>query len=90
MLPKQKQKAFNCIGAALILSIVGFALTVIKTPLASYALPVSLSAIPVFVLGACAFAKAKGHHWAWGFLILTSLPGLFALMMFSDKHPEKA
>jgi len=89
MLPNYKQKANNCIGAALILSVTGFVLTIAKTSLSSFALPVSLSALPIFVLGACAFAKAKGYHWAWGLLILTSLPGLLVLMFIADKHPEK-
>lgn len=88
MLPNYKKKAFNCIGAALLMSVAGFVLTLVKTPLAPMALPVSLSALPIFVLGACAFAKAKGYHWALGFLILTSLPGLFVLMLIKDRHPE--
>lgn len=90
MLPNYKKKAFNCIGAALILSVTGFVLTIVKTPLASLAPPVSLSALPVFVLGGCAFAKAKGYHWILGLLILTTLPGLLVLMFIKDKHPETA
>ena len=89
MLPNYKKKAFNCIGAALILSVTGFVLTLTNTSLAPLAPPVSLSALPIFVLGGCAFAKAKGYHWALGLLIITTLPGLFVLMMIKDKHPEK-
>jgi len=90
MLPNYKKKAFNCIGAALVLSVAGFALSITQTSFAPLAPPVSFSAIPIFVLGACAFAKAKGYHWSLGFLILTSLPGLFVLMLIKDRHPETA
>jgi hypothetical protein len=90
MLPNYKKKALNCIGAALILSVTGFVLTIAKTPLAPVALPVSLSALPIFILGGCAFAKAKGYHWVLGLLILTTLPGLLVLMLIKDRHPETA
>ena len=90
MLPNYRKKAFNCIGAALILSVTGFVLTLTNTSLAPLAPPVSLSAIPIFVLGGCAFAKAKGYHWSLGLLVLTTLPGLFVLMLIKDKHPETA
>jgi hypothetical protein len=90
MLPNQKKKAHNCIGAAILLSVTGFVLTVVHTPLAPLAPPVSFSAIPIVVMGACAFAKAKGYHWSLGLLILTTLPGLFVLMLIKDRHPETA
>ena len=90
MLLNYKKKAFNCIGAALILSVAGFVLTLSHTSLAPLAPPVSFSAIPIFVLGGCAFAKAKGYHWSLGLLVLTTLPGLLVLMMLADQHPEKA
>jgi len=90
MLPNYKKKAFNCIGAAIILSVTGFVLILTNTSLAPLAPPVSISALPIFVLGGCAFAKAKGYHWALGLLIITNLPGLLVLMLIKDKHPEKA
>ena len=88
MLPSYQKKANNCIGAALVLSVVGFAL--VFTRFAQMGPPVSLSALPVFALGGCAYAKAKGWHWSWGLLGLTSLPGILVLMLFADKHPETA
>ena len=88
MLHSYKQKANNCIDAALVLSVVGFAL--VFTRFAPMGPPVSLSALPVFALGGCASAKAKGWHWSWGLLGLTSLPGILVLMLFTDRHPEPA
>ena len=86
MLPSYRQKANSCVVIAVGLSVVGVALTF--TRFAPIGPVVSLSALPVFALGGCAYAKAKGWHWAWGLLGLTSLPGILVLMLFTDRHPE--
>lgn len=88
MLPNYKRKANNCIGTALVLSVGGVVLTMTK--FAPMGPVVAISALPIFVLGCCAYAKAKGYHWIWGLLGLTSLPGLLVLMLIKDRHPEPA
>ena len=43
-------------------------------------------AIPIFIYGLSMYAKAKGRHWAWGFLGFLSLFGLIILYFLKDNN----
>lgn len=40
----------------------------------------------LFLVGCCCYAKAKGHHAAWGLLGLLSILGLIILICFRDRN----
>lgn len=48
------------------------------------ALPM-LSGLVLFVIGCSLCAKAKGRHWAWGFLGIANVLGYIVLAMLEDR-----
>lgn len=49
---------------------------------------VGLGGTVLFIVGLALYAKAKGRHWAWGFLGLLWLIGLLVLGLLRDRAPE--
>ena len=51
-------------------------------------LAVLIVGLCVFIWGCMSYARAKGHHPAWGMFGLMSLIGLLVLYFLKDRHKE--
>ena len=84
MLAEYKTKTNIGVGLGIALQLLG-RMAIGDNPLG---LVVTLIGGAVLIWGCCMYAKAKGHHPAWGLLGLFSIFGLIILVVMSDKYGE--